>query len=244
MALASEIIMRLTDPGEVVIDIGANLGHMTSLFAFAVQASGIVHAFEPHPLVFDRLSKNVDRWRLQASYGSVVLYPVALSDEAGVAELSTSVFAINEGSASVKPFSTELSEGAYAVETRRLDDVLGAEQFIGVMKLDVEGHELQVLQGATRLLASHRVRDVIFEEHGTVPTPVTELLEAHGYTVMQVEEHFLGFAVKEARGKPKALDDPSLVATRDPERARARLRVRGSAVYRFGPAARLRVGRR
>ena len=234
--------MRLTDPGEVVIDVGANLGHMTSLLAFAVGANGVVHAFEPHPLVFERLSKNVDRWRLQPSYGPIVLYPVALSDEAGVAEISTSVFAINEGSGSVKPFDSELSEGAYAVETRRLDDVLGAEASIGVMKLDVEGHELQVLQGASGLLSSHRVRDVLFEEHRTAPTPVTELFAAHGYTVMQVEEHFLGFAVKEARGKPKTADDPSLLATTDPERARSRLRVRGSAVYRFGPAARLRGG--
>ncbi len=58
---------------------------------------------------------------------------------------------------------------------------------IGFLKLDVEGHELQLLEGAQNLIASGNIRDILFEEFGTPPTPLSQFLEDNGYTLYPSE---------------------------------------------------------
>jgi FkbM family methyltransferase len=113
------------------------------------------------------------------------------------------------------------------VRTVRLADEL--ESPVGVMKLDVEHHELAALRGAEPLLAQGLIRDVLFEEHRPPPTPVTALLEEHGYTVLGLRQGTIGPLLSTpAQAYSKQLwDPPALLATRDPERARRRLRRRG-----------------
>jgi FkbM family methyltransferase len=242
-----EVLLRLSDAGEAALDIGANIGHMTSLLAHAVGKAGTVTAFEPHPTVFTRLSRNVAQWSSDASMAHIALRPIALSDRNGTAVLSTDHFATNQGSGSLEHGPVTANEDVHEVVARRLDYLIEDDALIGVMKIDVEGHELKVLQGAEGLLSSGRIRDVLFEEHRTPPTPVTELLEHHGYTILRFDEQLFGLAVGRVDtatqlGKPRQ-DEPSLLATQSPERALARLAPRGSAVYRVGPAGRRPVPR-
>ena len=68
----------------------------------------------------------------------------------------------------------------------RLDEALSSH--VGVVKLDCEGHELAALLGAERLLQHGMIRDVVFEEFASYPTPVTDLLEAAGLEVMALGE--------------------------------------------------------
>jgi hypothetical protein len=69
------------------------------------------------------------------------------------------------------------------VRTTTLDGILQNQEQIGFCKLDVEGHELKVLEGAEKLLKERRLRDVVFEDFGPYPGPVQKRLLEHGYTI-------------------------------------------------------------
>jgi len=240
-----EVLLRLTDPGESAIDAGANVGVMTSLLGHAVGSNGTVFAFEPHPVVFARLVENVAQWGESNSMGRVVPQRLALSDRDGRAFLATVGFAANQGSASLGAEPSTGTREGHGVVKRRLDTLFGAEETFGVMKIDVEGHELEALRGAESITRSGSVRDILFEEHRVPPTPVTELLGEQGYAIFQFDERLIGLTVRPIVdvGLRRPRDDRSFLATRDPERALARLRVPGWAIYRVGPAGR-RWGRR
>ncbi len=231
--IVAETLARLADPGETAVDAGANVGVMSSLLAHAVGPSGRVVSFEPHPLIFETLSANVTRWRLEAELAPVEARALAVSAAAGTAALAIdpATFAANKGTASLEH---EDPHNSAAVSTVRLDEQLEGE--VGVLKLDVEMHELAALEGARAL----SVRDIVFEEHEPPPTPVTGLLEERGYTVLGVRQGLAGpIATDPADAYARRLwDPPALLATRDPERARARLRRRGWFALRPGLGSR------
>jgi Protein-L-isoaspartate(D-aspartate) O-methyltransferase (PCMT) len=54
-----EALWRLTHPGDLVVDGGANIGYMTSVLAIRVGKTGRVLSFEPHPEIFSQLKRNV-----------------------------------------------------------------------------------------------------------------------------------------------------------------------------------------
>ena len=100
--LTTEALVRLTDRGDVAVDVGANVGHMTSALAHAAGRSGRVIAFEPHPTCMPcspercamaRLRRSAPRWNLHAA---------AVSDEAGTVALgSAEDFETNRGTSRV-----------------------------------------------------------------------------------------------------------------------------------------------
>jgi hypothetical protein len=120
------------------------------------------------------------------------------------------------------------------VPLERLDDRLPDGNRAGLVKIDVEGHELSVLRGARRALAQRRIRDVVFEENETLPTPVTRLLESAGYTIFGLDQRFFGprlVSPDAPRARP-LWEAPTFLATLDPERAQNRMRRRGWTVLR------------
>jgi len=82
----SEAAWRLLQPGDRAVDVGANIGYMTSLFAARVGPTGRVDSFEPHPRIAARLAHNVGRFA-RGSVARVELHRVALGDEIGTAQL-------------------------------------------------------------------------------------------------------------------------------------------------------------
>lgn len=221
-----ETLARLVEPGETAIDAGANVGLMSNLLGHAVGPDGRVVSFEPHPLIFATLARNVERWAAVDRIHVIEARQAAISSSAGTLPLAVDpeTFAHNKGTASL-----ELAGSAHSteVETVALDADFSAA--IGVLKLDVEMHELAALQGARSLLERGLIRDIVFEEHAPPPTPATSLLEAHGYTVMGIRQGLTGPILSSQRDahSKKLWDAPALLATRDPERARRRLERRG-----------------
>jgi FkbM family methyltransferase len=231
--VVAETLARLADPGETAVDAGANVGFMTNLLAHAVGADGRVVCFEPHPLILETLARNVERWRTAERIATVELRAAAVSAAAGRLPLSIDpdTFAHNKGTASIEWAEHDSST---EVDTVRLDEEISTA--IGVLKLDVEGHELAALEGATSLLARKLVRDILFEEHRQPPTPVTELLESHGYTVIGVRQGIAGPVASTPADayKRQLWDPPALLASVDPTRARRRLKRRGWTCLRGG----------
>lgn len=232
----SESAFRLTDPGDLAVDVGANIGYMTSLLARAVGPTGRVVAFEPHPDIFRLLSSNVGSWAAERDVGTVELHQVALSARAGEAHLALpKAFRRNMGSAGLAGNGGPSADRLEPVHVQRMDDILRAER-IGVLKVDVEGHELGVFQGAVSLLQEHRIRDIIFEDFGEPPTDAIRFLEGFGYTVFSLDQSLFGLVLGPAGAASalRSMDDPSYLATTDPERLQSRLRRPGWDVLRTG----------
>ena len=227
------MVARLLDPGEWAVDAGAHVGYMTSLMAVVVRPGGRVIAFEPHPTVFAMLSRNVARWTTEVA--SIDVREEALSDRNGYARLSIPPeFPTNMGTASLQTMPESNHAGVVGqVQTVRLDDVL-EDHRLGLLKVDVEGHEAKVLAGAERALDEHRVRDIVFEELTQLPTPVTELLGEKGYTLFAPVQRLRGvdLADPEQPGVLPSWEAPTYLATLEPERARMRMTPRGWTVLR------------
>jgi FkbM family methyltransferase len=231
----SETIARLLDPGELAIDAGANIGYMTTLMASRVGSGGRVIAYEPHPDLHRVLRSNAER----ASYGcDLSLVQAALSDRTGEGHLVPGPeFDSNMGTASLAPPGQAPPAESLRVPLERLDDRLADSDRAGLVKIDVEGHELSVLRGARRGLARRRIRDVVFEEHRPLPTPVTRLLESAGYVIFGLDQRLLGprlIPPGALRARPLWVA-PSFLATLDVGRARSRMRPRGWTVLRARP---------
>jgi FkbM family methyltransferase len=193
----SRLVARVVRPGDVCLDIGANIGWYTVLLARLAGPAGTVHAFEPNPPVFARLEENL---RLAGSPATVVRHLVALGNARGTAKLH--VFAgVADGHASLSAQGRD-DFATVTCPVRPLDDVLEEAHTgpVAFAKMDVEGSERSVLEGAPRLLAQ-RVPPVWLIEmaratsrtFGYGPDALVALLRASGPTRF--------FAVDEARGR-------------------------------------------
>lgn len=163
--------------GQVVVDVGGHIGAFALYAARKVGAKGRVVVFEPSPDNLELLSWNLDENALP----QIELFPVALADTAGEAEL----FLAEPGRDNPATNTLFRTEGRRAakVALARLDDLapkIGLNA-IDLLKIDVEGAELRVLQGAAETLG--KTRRVVLELHpGRIdPSEAARLLEAQGF---------------------------------------------------------------
>jgi len=155
-----EAILSRVSEGMTVLDIGANIGYYTVLMARRVGAKGKVIAFEPNPVVFDELRTNV----VLNKYENVILEKIALSDSNGYAKLYLPAKG-REAHGSLKSNETFVTKNEMDVKTEKLDDVLTrlCIDNVDFIKMDVEGAERLVFNGAKKLLSSRERPVIIFE---------------------------------------------------------------------------------
>lgn len=172
-------IRRILGPDDMAIDIGAHTGEVLQHMVAA--APSIAHlAVEPLPhLAAD----------LRVNFPSVSVTEAALVDEPD-GPLQFHYVASNPGYSGIRQRSFDRPSEEVElidVETARLDDLVTSEQSPKLIKLDVEGAELGVLKGASRILTTDR--PVVIFEHGlgaanhydTTPRAVHDLFSSHGY---------------------------------------------------------------
>jgi Methyltransferase FkbM domain len=98
-------------------------------------------------------------------------------------------FATNNGLARISPVAGETSAArsldAVSVRTICLDSLLTGRP-VGVMKIDVEGHEIAVLRGAARALKDGMVENIVFEEHDGPNSPSCRFLIDCNFTLMRI----------------------------------------------------------
>ena len=155
---------------------------------------------------------------------------VAVSDTTGRLALGERPdFKYERGGASLEMSDPTGKGRCFDVSAIRLDDPRVGIETIHLLKVDVEGHESRVFEGARQLLENRRVRDVIFEEHDEYPTAASDLLEASGYQVYRIHKAFLGprLLSPDSETRRSSWEPTSFLATRDADRARQRLRARG-----------------
>jgi FkbM family methyltransferase len=173
-------VARLADPARDAVDIGANIGLYTYRLSKAARR---VHAFEPHPRLFEILSAS--------GLPNVVPHRVALSAQAGRATFFVphAEFGQLYGWGSLVPNRCEsaVAEMSIEVEMAPLDH-FGLRE-VGFVKIDVEGHEIPVLEGAQETIASGRPA-ILVESDRDNRARVDALLRRHGYRARTFLELF------------------------------------------------------
>jgi FkbM family methyltransferase len=148
-------------PGGVALDVGANVGAYALLFGGWMRPGGRVYAFEPSRQAFGGLSAHIALNGLND-----VVRPVraAVSDVEGRAALAA------EGHHGTSRLASAREEGTETVETVTIDQFCAREQIVPTLiKIDVEGWELEALRGARDTIARHRGHLALFVEmHPTV----------------------------------------------------------------------------
>jgi FkbM family methyltransferase len=219
----TEAIFRLLGPGDTAVDVGTNVGYMTSIMARRVGSEGRVVCFEPQPAVFSLLEQNIARWKQRpGALGQIEPHRLALSSAAGRAALNIPEDRDgNHERASLRSFKKQ--SATVEVDVRRLDEVVAAPARIDLLKVDAERHELDVLEGAEGVLG--RTTTVIVEEHEVPPTPVTRLLLEHGFQLYSLHESFAGLRVKplDSDAPHVGWGPPNVLATREPDAVNAAL---------------------
>jgi FkbM family methyltransferase len=228
-----EVLARLVAPGDVAVDVGANIGLMSGLMASCTGTSGKVFAFEAHPVVFQQLQSHLDCWKREP-IAEIIGFQEAISSSAGTLNLvTTPEFTTNQGGSHIlRDGEPNAGESMTAVSSRELVDALPPDCRVGVLKIDVEGHELDVLLGAAEMLRSGAVRDIVFEDAAGDLPRIEELLTPSGFSLMEIQWSLLGPCVRPVRmpvGQVTASDTelPNYIATREPGRATRLLAARG-----------------
>ena len=160
-------------PGDWVLDIGANVGQYTLRFSELAGAEGRVIAFEPIAETVEILAAMARR----ARYGNITVLNLAVSDRAGVLRLR-----VPESRHGLPDYfqSYVSSEGERAVMAVPLDEFPLAHR-IGLVKIDVERHEVAVLRGMLKLIARDRPILIVEGHEGIYP----EFLKEFGYRLLE-----------------------------------------------------------
>ena len=213
-------------PGDVFLDIGANVGLYTIAAARLVGSGGQVHAFEPCSQTFGRLEENVRLNGLR----NVSCHRVALSDENAEAQLSLAKDGFDAWNSLGKPYMGEPG-GQETVRTVTLDSFVREQRLDGrvtAIKIDVEGWENQVLTGAETFLSSANAPALCVEFTEEAAQLAGSSCGALYRTLVRLG--FQMFTVGDSPDTvvPFALCDPfpnvNLLALKDPAGARARFR--------------------
>ncbi|MBD2501916.1 FkbM family methyltransferase [Anabaena azotica] len=185
----ADFFLRFLRPGMVMFDIGAHIGEYTLLAAKRVGASGQIYAFEPQSHLFPILSQSVEMNGLT----QVVLNCVAVSDYIG--EIEFQILGEPTLSSIRKPILPQQPTKIVSVPCTSLDGYwLNQQRKIDLIKVDVEGAEKFVLQGATKLLnlPPQQAPIWVFEyapnsyaDFGYQPDEILQLLKQYGYEVYQ-----------------------------------------------------------
>ena len=137
------LIQKLLRPGDTFVDAGANIGMHTLAAARAMQGTGRIVAFEPHPVTHDLLRKSI--W-MNGFSDLVETRQAAVSDRAGAEHL---YLGSTSGHHSLYPLELKLTvPPPLEVPLLRIDDILDESGKVDLMKIDVEGAELEALRGA------------------------------------------------------------------------------------------------
>jgi len=198
-------------PADVVVDVGANIGALALRAGSLVTPAGRVYALEAHPQTYSYLVRNV---RLNG-FEHVIPIHVVVGHQGGVASVSDKL----------SDDQNEVLAEGLEVPSETLDTLLFTQlPRVDLLKVDVEGYEMFVFQGASHLLGITAC--VLFEswetharKYGYGTAEVFDLLATHGFVVCRYQSDRL---MPISPGYISSACE-NLVATRDPAALLTRL---------------------
>lgn len=176
---------------EVVVDVGANVGHMSKTFAECFEKAH-VYSFEPIPDTFAILKQST------ANVERISTHQLALSDTTGVTEMFLQAdCGLNSLSPAVNRPDQSMDGRSIRVKTEPLGSWCESHdiQSIDLLKIDTEGHDIQVLKGAEKMLAAGRIQYILVEasfhpdnQRNTPFSQLNDYLFPFGYKVRGIHD--------------------------------------------------------
>ncbi len=174
-----KVIEKFADKSKDALDIGVYRG----VYSYKLsQNFKYIHSFEPNPLLFPYLEKNLNK-----IISNIKLYNLALSNNNGTTELklplrTKSIFQDNLeelyklGAATMHPKNEIRNYKKIPIKTKRLDDIT-IKNKIGLIKIDVEGHEKNVIQGGIETIKNNKPILLVEIEERHTKTPVIDIIK-------------------------------------------------------------------
>jgi FkbM family methyltransferase len=185
--LTKKIIKQYCATDSNCIDAGTHKGEILDLFLKAAP-NGQHFGFEPIPELFSFLEKKY------IGHHNCQVFPYALSSSKGSSQFNYVVTNPAYSGLKKRKYDKPESDQQITVLTERLDDVISPDLRIGMMKIDVEGGELDLMKGATGILSSSKPI-IIFETglgagdvYGTSPEEVFDFLSGFGYGIFLLQD--------------------------------------------------------
>ena len=187
------LFRNLIEPKSCIVDIGANIGYY-SLMAAAISPDSEIFAFEPLP-------KNVTAFKENISlnnYSNIHVEEVALSDEDGIGALTLMHTDTESGWAHLLAKLPDDSGKYLKVKRFKLDTICKTLKIpsVDILKIDVEGHDFQVIKGAGQTLGAPGKRHCIiefndydFQNHGIISQGIDEFLKEKGYKLFSIKKN-------------------------------------------------------
>ena len=196
------LLGALLRPGDTFLDIGANIGMMTLHAAKLVGSEGKIIAFEPQPSCVRKLERQLELNNIH----HVTVHNIGLADQA--AEM---VMSVPRGGSIMAHIGATVvfSDEQIKIPVRRGDDLVAAVSGRLVIKIDVEGYEVQALRGLGKTIALNR------------PAIISELnahhLQRAGKTEQEAiafftDRDYVGYAISTKRNRP--LSPPQMTLTK------------------------------
>jgi FkbM family methyltransferase len=173
-------LVRQIQPGSTVFDVGASIGICTVPLAIRLGQHGRIYAFEPLASNYESLLHNIKLNNL----ANVVPVFAAVADKEGTVNMPD----VDSGNCSLASESDHYS----SVPAITLDEFAAQHciDSIDLMKIDIEGSETKALRGASRLLSSGAIRQILIEFNpywlkrmGSSPDELYDLFEQSGLVV-------------------------------------------------------------
>ncbi len=171
-----QVLLSYASPGMTVLDIGAHFGYYTVKLGSKIGEHGRLHAFEPNPEVNAVCLENI---KINGLYSHTTLHKFALGDANTTAILTHS----QSNMASANLVGEQDADYSVSVEVRRIDDVVPSDRAIDLIKLDAEGYEKRILDGAISTLSRSPQCATMIElglERWERFAPLNELINACG----------------------------------------------------------------
>lgn len=176
----SQILARLLNPQSNCVDVGAHLGAMLAEFT-KLAPSGVHYAFEPSPTRAALLGVKFPKARV---------FPYAVGERDGEMAYAEDVN---------NPALSRLGDTGLTVRVVALDAILPADYRVDFLKIDVEGFELAVLQGASRTIQRYHP-PIVFEvgshyaknPFGFTRSDLFSFMSERGYSIFVFSDHLAG----------------------------------------------------
>ncbi len=184
-------LYSLVQPGDVVLDVGTNIGETLLHFGKLVGDGGFVFGFEPD----DENYRNVRRNMSINDSGSLKVFKLGISDKKEKVKL----YCVDPNNLGMNRILNEKEAEQFqnftTIETDTLDNVITENNIerVDVVKIDIEGYEMHALRGASRLLRTFRPKLFIevgysrLINNGASPNEMIAYLEGFGYKIFNAE---------------------------------------------------------